>query len=346
MEKTVLFYAAVKDVSLFHTQMFYENTREMLELMGLKVIMTNKVLDAINLKYDAILCFFFKKGVVPVFFAKCRGKKVFFTGGLDDLERSRSSAKRYYLQVLTFKLCRMMADSCLIESKSDMDNINKIFSIRNYNNLFYSPQAIDTSKYECRLEDKESLFATICWQGTDVNCQRKGVDKALVLFKELKELDDFSNYKFIIMGKAGDGTPYLKKIISDLNLEDSVLLTGEVAEDIKIDYLKRSEYFFQLSEYEGFGLAALEAVASRCIPIHSAKGGLRDTLAEDGLIVDIGHFNSVNEKASSIDIDRLLSITDSDVEEMHKRIVENFDSSIRIDNFKKTIGASLNVAAN
>ena len=342
MGKTILFYAAVKDVSLFKTQMFYENTRETLENLGLTVIMTNRISDALNLKYDGILCFFFKKGVVPAFFAKLRGKKVFFTGGLDDLEKSIVSKKRYYAQVVTFKLCLLIADYCLIESSTDLDNINKISLIKNHNNLYYSPQAIDVSKYNCNLSDKQNIISTICWQGNITNCKRKGVDKAILLFKEIKKDEVFQDYKFYIMGRQGDGTPYIKKLISDNELEDSVVLTGEVSEEMKINYLKQSKFFFQLSQYEGFGLAALEAAAAKCIPIHSARGGLHDTLSSDGLVVDIEH-ERFNENVISTYIEKLKSIKTDDVIKMHHRIESAFDTSVRLDNFRNTIGYSLNI---
>lgn len=341
MGKTILFYAAVKDVSLFHTQMFYVNTRETLEKLGCNVIMTNRMSDAWKLKYDGLFCFFFRQGVVPAFLAKIKGIKVFFTGGLDSLEKSLVPAKDYYVQVVLFKLCRWLADWCLIESKSDLRNIEKISLFKNHKNLFYSPQAIVVEHYNCRLENKEKLFSTICWQGTVGNCKRKGVDQALYYFKMLKEREEFKEYKFMIMGRAGDGTPFLQSIITELRLGDSVVLTGEVTEEEKLDYLKKSKYFFQLSLYEGFGLAALEAIASKCIPIHTGRGGLNDTLAYDGVKVDYSRFDGTMESIDPSVADKLISITDEDVEKSYQRIMKNFDSSIRLENFRKTVGTSM-----
>lgn len=341
MGKTILFYAAVKDVSLFHTQMFYENTKETLEKLGFNVIMTNRMSDAWKLKYNGLFCFFFRQGVVPSFFAKIRGKKVFFTGGLDSLEKSLVNPQDYYLQVILFKLCRWLADWCLIESKSDLINIEKISLFKKHKNLFYSPQAIDVEHYNCRLEYKEKLFSTICWQGSVGNCKRKGVDQALYYFKILKEREEFKEYKFLIMGRTGDGTPFLHSIISELGLGDSVVLTGEVTEEEKLDYLKKSKYFFQLSLYEGFGLAALEAIASKCIPIHTGRGGLNDTLADDGVKVDYSRFDGTMESIDPSVGDKLLSISDEDVEKSYQRILKNFDSSVRLENFRKTVGTSM-----
>lgn len=341
MGRTILFYAAVKDVSLFHTQMFYENTKKTLEELGFNVIMTNRMSDALKLKYDGLLCFFFRQGVIPALFAKLRRKKVFFTGGLDSLEKSLVSSKEYYIQVVLFKLCRWLADWCLIESKSDLSNIDKSSFFRKHKNLYYSPQAIDIDKYNCCLEDKENIFTTICWQGTEGNCRRKGVDQALYYFKSLREREEFKDYKFVIIGRAGDGTLYLRNIIKDLGIENCTSLTGELTEDEKIYYLKKSKYFFQLSMYEGFGLAALEAIASKCIPIHTARGGLKDTLANDGVIVNYSKFDGAMESIDNTVANRLLSITDDDVEKSYQRIRRTFDSSVRLDNFRKTIGVSM-----
>ena len=55
-------------------------------------------------------------------------------------------------------------------------------------------------------------------------------------------------------------------------------LKGEVSEEDKINLLKRSKYYFQLSLYEGFGLAALEALCADNILIHSGKGGLANSI--------------------------------------------------------------------
>lgn len=340
--KNILFYASVKDPSLFQTQMFYVNTTNILRQLGFEVKVTNKMKDAWTEDYDGFFCFFYRKGVVPAYLAKIRGKKVFFTGGLDSLEKTMTTTSDYFRQVVTFKLCRWIADYCLIESTSDMRHINEICFFKNHKNLYYAPQAIDVAKYDCSLADKEKLFSTICWQGTEGNVKRKGVDKALYCFKRLHDDKRFENYKFIIMGRKGAGTPFLEKLVDDLGLKESVFLTGEVSEEEKLKVLKRSKFFFQLSNYEGFGLAALEAIASKCIPIHSKRGGLADTLADDGVIYDINKFDGTIGSIDSDIADRLFSIKDEDVENTYMRIEETFDEKVRQDNFRKTVGVAMN----
>lgn len=336
--KKILFYASVKDPADFKTKLFFVNTTTILMQLGYEVQMTNRVKDAWTEDYDGFFCFFFRKGAVPAYIAKARGKKVFFTGGLDSLVKSITTAKDYYRQILFFKLCRWIADYCLIESTSDMRNIKRISLIKNHRNIYYSPQAIDLQKYECDYSRKEKIFSTICWQGTEGNVKRKGVDRALYCFKALLSDKRFNDYKFYIVGRKDLGTPYIEKIIEDLDLKENVVITGEVDEDKKLDILKRSKFFFQLSNYEGFGLAALEALAARCIPIHSGRGGLADTLADDGIVIDIDRFDlSVDAVAPDL-ADRLSAINIEDIEKAHKRIEKNFDEKVRLENFRNTVG--------
>lgn len=64
---------------------------------------------------------------------------------------------------------------------------------------------------------------------------------------------------------------FIQSIINKYGLNDSIELIGEVSEEEKIAFLKRSKYYFQLSLYEGFGLAALEALCASNILIHSER---------------------------------------------------------------------------
>lgn len=341
MRKTILFYASVSNPSLFQTQKFYVNTIELLENIGYHVIVTNKINDSWKFNYDAIFCFFYHHSVLPAFVAKLRCKKVFFTGGLDDLDCNLVKGKRYWIQVVLFKICRWLADWCLVESQSDLKNINKICLIKNHKNIYYAPQAMDLNKYACSFNKKENIFSTICWQGTVGNVSRKGVDIALFYFKYLISFSEFSDSKFYIIGRNGDGTNYLKGIINELGLNSNVVITGEVTDDEKIDILKKSKYFFQLSQYEGFGLAALEALASSCIMIHSGRGGLNDTIAEDGVRIDITNFDKTMNSVEKDVYDRLSKIDETDINKMLLRIRTSFDEPIRKQNFLNTIAKSL-----
>ena len=339
--KKILFFANTSHIEAVYTQMFFVNTIALLEDLGYNVIVTNRISDSIKYDYDAIFNYFYKRGVFASIIAKLRRKKVFFTGGLDDLDVNYATKFRYIRQVFIFKICRWLADWCLVESHADLNNIHKICIFKNHKNLYYSPQAADLKKYRAKIEDKENVFSTICWLGEVSNPIRKGVDTALYYFKYLTGFEEFRDARFYIMGRDGKARSYIEDIIKKLELQNNVIITGEVTEEEKIQILGKSRYFFQLSKTEGFGLAALEALASSCIPIHSGKGGLKDVIASDGVLIDIDNFDYSIDTVDTTVYDRLKNVTEGDINKMLERIYQTFDISVRKRNFKNTIVNSM-----
>jgi glycosyltransferase involved in cell wall biosynthesis len=165
-----------------------------------------------------------------------------------------------------------------------LKNIFKVSSLKK--KLSYSEHTINTKLFIADVP-KEKIFTSIVWMGDEGNVIRKGVDKALRIFAGLKKIPEFVDYRFVIIGRKGEGEVLVRSIIDKYNLKGSVELKGEVSEEDKINLLKQSKYYFQLSLYEGFGLAALEALCANNIIIHSGKGGLANPIYKEQLLFDI-----------------------------------------------------------
>lgn len=291
MKKRILFYSSVDSIELFKTQKFYQIDIALLKDIGYEVLLSNHILDSLQFwKYDILFSYFYRYSFFAALLARCLGKKTYFTGGIDSLDENYISPHSYRIQVLFFKLCYFVSNSCIVVSQSDLKNIAKFFSSKK--KLSYSEHVIDTKLFTCNVR-KEKLFTTIVWMGGKDNIRRKGVDKALQVFAELKKMPAFVDYRFIIIGKKGEGSAFIQSLIDKYKLSDSVELTGEVSEEEKISFLKRSKYYFQLSLYEGFGLAALEALCANNILIHSGKGALANPVYEKQILFNIDNdFNN------------------------------------------------------
>ena len=285
MKQRVLFYSSVASMEYFSTQKFYVNDINILQDLDYHVILSNRILDALRFwRYDFVFAYFYRKSFFVAFIAKLCGRRTYFTGGIDDLNRDYASSWRYFIQKFFFKLCYYISESCIIVSDADLANIMRFFHKKKYNHISFSEHSIDTNKFIAS-DPKYSYFTTIVWMDNIGNVIRKGVDKAIYVFYELKKYEEFRNYKFVIIGKNGAGTEYLTDIVAQLNLADDVIFTGNISEDKKINYLKKSRYYFQLSLYEGFGLAALEALCAGNILIHSGKGGLGNPIYKNNSIL-------------------------------------------------------------
>lgn len=327
--KTILFYSSVKDKSLFQTQKFYQIDILLLERLGYNIILSNKVADAFKFwKYDILFGYFFRWSLFAAAIARMFGKKVYLTGGIDALDRDFAGEKAYNEQKRLFLWCYKFVTKCIIVSPTDMHHVKEILE-GNESKLAYSEHTIETSAFkEVDMLAKEKMFTTIGWQG--VVSDRKGMDKAIMLFGMLKEYPEFADYKMYILGRKGAYTPFLQKIIDDRKLTDSVVITGEVSEEEKIDCLKRSKCYFQLSKFEGFGIAALEALVAGNVILHSGKGGLSNPIYDMHVKVNI---DEPLEKQVSKIRQQLQAVDESKLADHAKKVCAYYDNERRMKDF-------------
>ena len=332
--KTIIFYSSVSDKSLFKTQQFYKIDIDLLESMGYNVVLSNKIYDAFLFwRYDLVFAYFYRYSFFFALTALICGRKTYFTGGIDDLDKIHASKKSYFIQKIFFKLCYLVSAKCIIVSPSDMRNVKEI--IRTTKKLAYSEHSINTSNFLIdNNSDKQNYFTTIAWMGNIQNVKRKGIDKALLIFSKLKQYAEFEDFKFIILGQIGEGTHLLLNLIQEYNLKESVIIRGAVSESEKIKYLKSSKFYFQVSEYEGFGLAALEALISENIIIHSAQGGLSNPIYAPHVIVNI---EEPLDRQVVIIRNLINSIDMVDIKENARRSIELYDNKRRRDDLLNII---------
>ena len=154
------------------------------------------------------------------------------------------------------------------------------------------------------------------------------------MFAKLKELAEYKDSIFYIIGKKGEGTMYLERIVSELGLENAVVFTGNIAEEEKVNFLKLSKFYFQLSRYEGFGVAALEALCANNIVIHSGKGGLSNSIYEGGVLLNID--KPIDAMADEL-ISKLRSVNYSCRESGYEKVCRAYDNNRRKKDFQKII---------
>ncbi|MFA5770207.1 MAG: glycosyltransferase family 1 protein [Patescibacteria group bacterium] len=124
---------------------------------------------------------------------------------------------------------------------------------------------------------------------------RKNLVRSIEVFNELIKDAKFSDFKFIIAGRAGWKNEDVFKSIKRLNLEDKVIFTGFV-EDEDLPYLyNAANLTVYLSSYEGFGLPPLESLACGTKVIVGDNSSLRETIDKD-FLVDVNDKNKILEK--------------------------------------------------
>lgn len=100
---------------------------------------------------------------------------------------------------------------------------------------------------------------------------RKGVDLIIEAAKELPSA------KFYIVGAN-------PSVLMDA--PKNVVFTGRISQEELIDYYQASDFYFQLSVFEGFGCALCEAMLCGCIPIVSHVNILPSLANHNGLVLE------------------------------------------------------------
>ena len=134
--------------------------------------------------------------------------------------------------------------------------------------------------------------------------RHKNIDLIIKAFNDLKEQDSL-DFKLNIIGE-GPEYKKIKNLIEKFNLSDSIRLVGSKFGNELEEYYKNSNYFLQISSYEGMPHSILEAMNHKLIVIASKYGGNYELIGNNdfGYIVEsleTGHItdsikNAINDK--------------------------------------------------
>lgn len=330
--KRVLFYSSVKTKKMFSIQSYYRNDIQILRDLGYRVFLSNSISDFLAFwKYDIGFFYFYRYSAFGAFFSKLFGKKNVFTGGIDYLEPSFATYNQYLLQKLFFKICNIFSDTNILVSTTDYENVKSIYDGKIPSKCRLSFHVVDFDRFVYRGEKKDKVITTIAWMVNRDNVYRKGVDRTIRAFSLF--LKHNPDYKLIIAGPSGEGSDDILELISQLGIENSVEYRGAISEDEKVHLLKSSMIYSQLSIYEGFGIAAIEALAAGNILVHSGRGGLKDAIGNNGYIVNIDNIDEIAEVYNRL-VSNMINI--DNLRENGIRYVKNYFSyKKRLNDFQE-----------
>jgi len=166
------------------------------------------------------------------------------------------------------------------------------------------PNGVDLNKFKnqnskIKITNQNSKIIIIT---TSRLVYKNGVDVLIKAAAELKKISD-SGFRLQIIG-GGPEEQKLKKLASDLKVEDNVRFLGQIPAQGIPEYLLGADVFVRLSRSEGLGNSFLEAMAAGLPVIGTKVGGIPDFL-QDG---ETGIFAKVdNSKDLAMKIKELLT---------------------------------------
>ena len=142
--------------------------------------------------------------------------------------------------------------------------------------------------------------------------KQKGIEELLLAFRQVKELTN-RQVKLVIIGSRRD-LSFIDKITPLLN--EDVLLIAPVKQSELVTWFQASDVFVLPSHIEGFGLVALEAIATGTSVIASNVGGLV-SLLENGA----GHLVE-SQNAEDLAREMLLALSTSNLNYFNEESAE------------------------
>ena len=157
---------------------------------------------------------------------------------------------------------------------------------------------------------------------------RKNLTLAIKVFSELIKDIEFSDFKFIIAGRAGWKNEDVFESIKRLKLQNKIKFIGYVA-DQDLPYLySATNLSVYLSSYEGFGFPPLESLSCGTKVITGDNSSLKETI-EKNFLVDITDENKILEK--------MKYLLTNKIEVNSKGVKEKFAWKNSVDKFLKIV---------
>ncbi|OGG26691.1 hypothetical protein A2960_00770 [Candidatus Gottesmanbacteria bacterium RIFCSPLOWO2_01_FULL_39_12b] len=161
----------------------------------------------------------------------------------------------------------IFGDIIIVDSYNTKKDLIKYYPQLHPKNIFVIYPGVD-NKFK-PIKDEQLVKKKLTKYGIDTRNRfllyvgaiepRKNLVTAIKLYYELIKDRSYSDFNFIIVGRAGWKNEEVFQTINNLKLTDKVKIIGFV-EDQDLPYIyNAAQVFIYLSKYEGFGLPPLEA---------------------------------------------------------------------------------------
>lgn len=276
MTRRLAFYSPLRDRSLFELIEFYRTDIEIFRELGFDVHCETRLRDVIRTKPDVVFAWWWHRSAGVALWARLRGVPIVVTGATDFRLPGLRWWTRWVRIALTAFTARF-ASANLAISKFELQDLERVRAPRR--RLAYL--AVDTDFYAPTGPRSPAPTAAVVAQMNLGSMKRKGVLTAIEAVALLKQRDIFLELH-LVGEETPEATATLDEMISRLHVDDRVRRHGRVDREEKRRLLAFCTFYLQPSNYEGFGLAVLEAMAAGAIPITTQVGSLPEVRGSAG----------------------------------------------------------------
>ncbi|MBI2463460.1 glycosyltransferase family 4 protein [Candidatus Peregrinibacteria bacterium] len=201
-----------------------------------------------------------------------------------------------------------------------------------YKNTATLPIYVDFKKFDKK--NNHHLLAELCKDDTknvlfvgrfSPNKCQHDIIKAFYIYKNHFE----PNSRLILIGNHNGVELYmaqLKKLVSLLHLEDSVVFSGHVSLDDLVTYYRAAHLFLSMSEHEGFMVPLLESFYFNVPVLAYEAGAVPETLGNAGITFKEKKYEKVAQSMDSLIRDE--SLRNTVLQKQQERLKDFFQKRV------------------
>lgn len=110
---------------------------------------------------------------------------------------------------------------------------------------------------------------------------RKNLDTSIKVFSQLIKKKTYSDFEFLVVGRAGWKNENIFQLVKDLGLQERVKFVGFVEDEDLPYFYNTAKVCIYLSLYEGFGLPPLEAAKCSIPSLVYSNSSLKEIMPPD-----------------------------------------------------------------
>ncbi len=285
---------------------------------------------AYRTKCDALIC---NDYVVPLFSFGVKKYPVFHGVNIWDGPQKYNAVWKFYFSLLALSGARTSTGILTVSEFSKSELVEKLEFERDKIHVIYNgPKKLVESgsidilkKYQ--LEESDYLLFVGVFE------KRKNIPNLIRAFSKIG-----NDVKLVLVGQRllkseVDDYPDIIRLISELKLEERVIITGHVKDpELKVLYENASLFVFP-SLYEGFGIPILEAYSCRVAVIASNSTAIPEVVGDDGLLFDPSNPDDIADKISQV----------LEEDSLRLRLIENGENRLRFFSWKQSVDRILEV---
>jgi glycosyltransferase involved in cell wall biosynthesis len=212
------------------------------------------------------------------------------------LEFSSQFTKKDFWQLKVWTAISIFVSKAILA----ISNSTKVDIVRHYpiaaGKTYVTPLAFDANRFNTsvssddvrRVKDKYSIVMDyVLYLGTLK--PSKNIEGLIEAFSKISKKET----QLVIAGKKGWKFDSIFRKVKELNLEEKIIFTDFVDENDKPALIRGAKVFVLPSFWEGFGLDALNAMASGVPVVVSSAGSLPEVVGDAGVLVDPKNVESI-----------------------------------------------------